>query len=118
MFEIRDDAVTHLLPGLDRAITKAPEAHQVAHIAALSHLHEVASRAAEELGGDPSAVVVDTARGTIGIDHTPAGDKLADLEFGTPGSSPQALLRQAVRQGTSGAQERYHQVLSTELGWP
>jgi hypothetical protein len=93
-------------------------AHRRASLAAVQHLHERVSEAAERAGLDSGGLTVGWTRGVpqLGIQAGTAGDRLFDHEFGTHEHGPNPVLRTAARAARPGAQQRYEEELRRGLG--
>lgn len=118
MFKIRDNAITPRKSLYENALRRLPEAHQAAQQAGISHLHGAMQQAAQDADLDPEPVKIGRKGPTlfVGIDETPAGNKLADNEFGMPDEAPNPVLRTAARAAHPEAQRRYSTVLRNGLG--
>lgn len=118
MFSLRENITSSIRPRLANVHARLPQAHRRAALAGTNHLHEYATKAAEEAGFSADAVVVHWRKGAphVAIDNTPDGDALADHEFGRPGQAPNPVLRTVLSSAHPSASEIYHRTLRRELG--
>jgi len=115
MFKIRSSSVLTQKTRVQSIKKKLPEAHNYANSAALDHLHRQATQAAKLSGLDSSPVKV-FKNSYVGINRTEAGDKLADVEYGTPEQQPNPVLRNAISVAKPQAQIIYNSVLKKKAG--
>ena len=118
MFRILDEAITPRKSSFETAVNRLHDSHRVAAHKATLHLHAHVSRAAEEAGLDPEPIKVfhDQGRPYVGIAHGEAGDKVADVEFGTPEEAPNPVLRHAHSAHQPGANAIYARHLWAGIG--
>lgn len=118
MFRIKDNAITPRKALYENARRLVPTAHEAAQQVAVAHLHGAVQQAAQDADLDPEPIKIGRKKNTlyIGIDQTPAGDKLADVEYGLPEEAPNPVLRTAARAAHPEAQRRYSTALRNGLG--
>ena len=119
MFRITDNAIVPRKAHLERAAFRLPQAHRTAHDEATRALHGHLQSVSDEAGLDTSAIVMYRRKGklNVGIDSGPAGQALADHEYGTPYSPPNATLRQALMNAHPSVSGVYRAALKRESGF-
>lgn len=117
--KIRDNATAPMRAAFEHAARRLPEAHRAAQHAGVTHLHQQLTAAAVDADLDPEPIVIAHRRGVpyVGIDQTPAGDTLADGEYGLPEEAPNPVLRQAAKQAMPAANDVYQRHLHHGLGF-
>jgi hypothetical protein len=118
VFKLTDRAIAPHKARFEEALRRLPAAHMQAQSEAITHLHSAAVSAADRSGLPAAPIQAYWKNGTahVGIDHTEDGNKLFDHEYGTVDTSPQPVLRSAVRQVRPAAQLHYRFALRRELG--
>lgn len=98
VFKINDRAITPRKAHFEAALRALPAVHREAQAIGAAHLHSEASQALAEAGMDPSPLKIgwQGTRVHLGIEHTPAGDRLFDHEFGTPDEAPNPIIRTTI----------------------
>lgn len=120
MFRITNDVTAPHKARFEAALNRLPDAHREAQHAGVSHLHRKIAEAAESAGLDSSTIGLfhDRSGPYVGIEHTPEGDEVADVEFGHPDKDPrpQPILRTAARAAHYEANSQFAAVLHHRLG--
>lgn len=118
MFHMEDNAIAPHKARFEHARRQLPHAHRRAHLAALDHLHDQATDAADQAGWDTGPIVIGHRKGEayLGIDVGKAGDRVFDQEYGTPGVAPNPVLRTAITAAKPRANVIYSHHLWRGLG--
>lgn len=118
VIRVNKSAVDAYTAHLHHAIRVLPEAHRQAHNAATHVLHSNVLAAVDSAGINPSGLGVFNRKGFdyVGISHGHEGDALADTEYGTVDSAPNAVLRTAARAAHPSANGVYQRHLWAGLG--
>jgi hypothetical protein len=118
VIRIKKGAIDVRRAHLQRVIPQLPEIHRQAHNTATAVLHQHLTGVAESAGLDPAPLGVFSRKGHsyIGIAYGPAGDELANAEFGHVDSAPNAVLRTAARAAHPAVNDIYRQHMRVGLG--
>jgi hypothetical protein len=118
VFTIDAAAMSSQRAHYERALKHLERAHFDGQRAGISHLHRAVVAAADDAGvpSGPIAVAWHKGKPYIGIERTPEGDALADIEYGTPDEAPSPVLRQAHRRAFPAANATYAQTLIRQSG--
>lgn len=133
MFTVNQTITSLIHPLMTNAQHRLPVAHQRAQRAGVAHLHQAAQEAATKSGFSKDALLVHSRAGAlyVAIDHSEAGDALADNEFGAavskipPGvkpvdayaaERPNPVLRTAMAGVHKEASSIYRHTLRQEMG--
>lgn len=119
MFRITDNVITPKRALFEDALKRLPQAHHTAQGDAAEHLHRHVSEAVEANGHDPDAVGIgwrDDGTAYVGINHSDAGDRLFDDEFGTEDVGPHSTIRSTVARKQHESDQVYQDSLRRELG--
>jgi hypothetical protein len=118
VFQLNTDFLAPHKKAFEKAKIRLPAAHHEAQKAAITHVHNQVRSRLSQAGVDSSPVSVMWNKGTpsIGIAHGEAGDKLADIEFGTPGQAPEGHIRAAITRAKPEAQKIYENTLYRGMG--
>jgi hypothetical protein len=114
VFELRDNAIAPHYARLSAVLKNLDAAHQHSSALGMQHLHQQITAAAQAAGLDHSTIVATPIH--VGIAAGPAGDKLADVEFGNLETVPRPILRNAARRAHPAAEEIYRQSMRRILG--
>jgi hypothetical protein len=119
VFSIKDNAITPFRGQFERAEKRFDGAHIEAQRVGAAHLHSSVMNAAEEAGvpTEPIGVFWEKGEAYVGIAHGEEGDRVADMEYGTPEGAPAPVLRAAHRAGLPQAKAHYAHTLINELGF-
>ena len=120
MFTFKDNAISPFRGQFAQAEKRFDGAHIEAQRQGAAHLHSSVLDAAEQAGVPTEPVGVFWEKGTayVGIARTEEGDRVADMEYGTPeGDAPSPVLRAAHRAGLPQAKAHYAHTLIRELGF-
>lgn len=119
MFTVNQTITSLIHPLMANAQQKLPVAHQRAQRAGVAHLHSAAQDAATKSGFSKEALLVHSRGGAlfVAIDHSSAGDTLADHELGTPDQSASPTLRTAMAGAHKDASRIYRHTLRQEMGF-
>lgn len=118
IFTITDRAISPKKAHYEEALRRLPAAHRRAQSVAISHLHEQVSSAAQSAGLDSGPLKIGWKKGHayLGIEHSPAGNRLFDAEYGTADEEPNPVLRTAAHAHHSAANALYGHHLRAGLG--
>jgi hypothetical protein len=119
VFKLVDNAITPRRALFEHALNRFPTAAAEAHHEAITHLHARVTTDLEEAGIDSGPVQVFHQRGRpyLGIAGTDAGDKLADIEYGTPDEPPNPVVRTTITKHRPSAQAVFSAHLWRGLGF-
>lgn len=118
MFTLHDQMISPHKARLEAVRRILPQVHHQALEAGILHLHSRVSAAAEDAGIDPGLVQVGWNRGSpfLGIASGEAGDRLADLEYGTDREPPDPVLRTSLSSARRAAENVYRSHVRRSLG--
>ena len=119
MFSIKNKSIEVQQRRVRGVIKRLPAAHVVAQHAAVSHMHQSAVQAVNDAGFNTAPLGMFSQRGrmVIGIDDSPEGDALANVEYGTYDSPPNPVIRTAMRAAHPHATVVYNKVIRQEAGF-
>lgn len=125
MFNIKAEVMSSQRGHFEQALSHLDQAHMEAQRVGVNQLHAAVVNAADREGLPTEGIVQawHKGHGYVGIADTPAGDALADIEFGRPGevvgeddAAPSPVLRNAHAKAFPHANHSYARTLLHRSG--